>query len=182
MSNVKSELTHCLEHGCAVEIAQKPGRGRPAKWCESHRALKKAQFRDNAGSACAEDGCDRAVRARGVCSMHYKAQLRAEGRLTSGPWDERRRSNYQARRARKMDAFIEPVSVEVLAERDEFRCGICRADVDMALAYPDPMSRSLDHIVPLARGGAHSYSNTQLAHLRCNVSKGAKSPVSSAVA
>jgi 5-methylcytosine-specific restriction endonuclease McrA len=131
---------------------------------------------------CEEHGCDRPVRARGVCNMHYKTQLRAEGRLPDGPWDERRRMNDQARRARKMDAFVEHVSLDVVAERDGFSCGICREPVDMSIAYPDPFSRSLDHVVPLARGGAHSYSNTQLAHLRCNVSKGAKSPASSAVA
>jgi 5-methylcytosine-specific restriction endonuclease McrA len=32
----------------------------------------------------------------------------------------------------------------------------------------------LDHIVPLARGGEHSYANTQPAHPTCNRRKGAK--------
>jgi 5-methylcytosine-specific restriction endonuclease McrA len=108
--------------------------------------------------------------------MHYKAILRTEGRIKPSPWDERRRSNDQLRRARKKGARVERVLVEVVAERDGYVCGICREAVDMGLAHPDPYSRSLDHIIPLARGGAHSYDNTQLAHLRCNVSKGARVP------
>jgi 5-methylcytosine-specific restriction endonuclease McrA len=30
--------------------------------------------------------------------------------------------------------------------------------------------------VPLAKGGTHCYDNVQLAHGRCNISKGAKVP------
>lgn len=55
-------------------------------------------------------------------------------------------------------------------------CGICGNEMDRELPYPDPMSKSLDHILPLSRGGSHVQSNCQWAHLRCNVSKGAKLP------
>jgi 5-methylcytosine-specific restriction endonuclease McrA len=34
------------------------------------------------------------------------------------------------------------------------------------------MGPSLDHIVPVSLGGTHTWANVQLAHLRCNVSKG----------
>ena len=33
---------------------------------------------------------------------------------------------------------------------------------------------SIDHIVPLTRGGKHSWSNVRLAHRLCNAKKGAK--------
>ncbi|MGV8973360.1 MAG: HNH endonuclease [Rhodoglobus sp.] len=36
------------------------------------------------------------------------------------------------------------------------------------------MRRSLDHIIPLARGGWHAMDNVALAHLRCNITKHAK--------
>jgi HNH endonuclease len=38
---------------------------------------------------------------------------------------------------------------------------------------PDPLSKSLDHLIPLSRGGTHEPANVSLAHLRCNVSRGA---------
>ena len=58
-----------------------------------------------------------------------------------------------------------------VAERDHFQCQICESDVDIAIAHPHPLSPSLDHIVPLAKGGAHTMVNSQLAHLRCNMVK-----------
>jgi 5-methylcytosine-specific restriction endonuclease McrA len=54
-------------------------------------------------------------------------------------------------------------------------CGICGEPVDMSLRYPNPLSKSIDHIIPLARGGHPTdLSNLQLAHLACNKSKGEK--------
>ena len=55
--------------------------------------------------------------------------------------------------------------------RDRWRCGICRLPVDKRLRYPDQRSASLDHIVPMSKGGGHTYINTQCAHLDCNLRK-----------
>lgn len=141
--------------------------------CPTH-AKERAALRspDSTSRECSELECCRPVRARGVCSMHHKRLLRAEGKLGDS-WNDRRRRNDQTRRARKMGAFVEAVDLNVVMLRDGYLCGICGDEVEPSLKHPDPLSRSLDHIVPLARGGLHSYSNTQLAHLGCNVSKGA---------
>ena len=56
-------------------------------------------------------------------------------------------------------------------DRDGWVCQICGASIDLALTYPDPFSASLDHKVPLARGGKHHPDNCQAAHLRCNLRK-----------
>lgn len=56
-------------------------------------------------------------------------------------------------------------------ERDGWVCGLCQQPVDESLSYPDPMSVSLDHVIPLAHGGDHTKANTQCAHLDCNVTK-----------
>lgn len=71
-------------------------------------------------------------------------------------------------------ATIESFDPTEIFERDEWICGICDEPVDQALKHPDPMAKSLDHIQPIALGGDHSRANTQLAHLRCNISKGAR--------
>lgn len=48
-------------------------------------------------------------------------------------------------------------------------CGICGQPVDFSLKYPHPMSATVDHIVPIAKGGHPSdISNLQLAHFQCN--------------
>lgn len=46
--------------------------------------------------------------------------------------------------------------------------------MDPALKWPERMSASLDHVIPLAAGGPHTPENLQLAHLRCNAKKGAR--------
>lgn len=78
------------------------------------------------------------------------------------------------RRAIRRNATIGPVDLEALWTG---RCGICDEPMDRDLRHPDPMSKSVDHIMPLARGGSHSQDNLQWAHLICNIRKGARLPV-----
>lgn len=77
------------------------------------------------------------------------------------------------RRARERNAKISSVELKKLWDG---YCGICSAPLDSALKWPDLASKSIDHIIPLARGGAHAQWNLQWAHLGCNVRKGAKLP------
>lgn len=76
------------------------------------------------------------------------------------------------RRARLVGADHERIESLSIYERDAWRCGVCGERVDAALTSPDPMSASLDHVIPLAHGGAHVGSNVQLAHMICNARKG----------
>lgn len=59
-------------------------------------------------------------------------------------------------------------------ERDGWRCQICDGEIDPLLQHPDPLSASVDHIVPLARGGEHTRSNVRCAHLVCNNRRGTR--------
>ena len=55
-------------------------------------------------------------------------------------------------------------------------CHICEQPIDYALKSPDPMSFEVDHIVPLARGGADELANKAAAHRVCNRAKWHKLP------
>lgn len=134
-------------------------------------------WRDANGATCSEPGCDRGVRAKRVCSMHYKVQSRAEGRIKPDAWDERRKANYQRRRALKVATTVEEIRPLDVYERDEWTCGLCQQPVSAATLWPHPHSPSLDHVLPLSKGGTHTWDNVQLAHLRCNVSKGNRVPI-----
>ena len=51
-------------------------------------------------------------------------------------------------------------------------CGICGKPVDKSLKYPDPMSPTVDHIIPISKNGDPvSLDNLQLAHRCCNRAK-----------
>lgn len=86
----------------------------------------------------------------------------------------RNQRNMAKKRARKVAAFVEDVDPTTLFERDGWRCHICgkkcRQDVDGL----HPQAPTIDHVIPLSKGGEHSYKNTACAHRRCNVSKGAR--------
>lgn len=81
-------------------------------------------------------------------------------------------SSYKAR-AILHGVKYERVSRAEIFERDSWVCGICLEPVDSSKTWPDPMSPSLDHVVPLSLGGEHVESNVQCSHLRCNLKKGA---------
>jgi 5-methylcytosine-specific restriction endonuclease McrA len=71
------------------------------------------------------------------------------------------------RRSRKLNQFVEDVDPQVVWDRDQGICGICK----------DPADHDrfdIDHIVPISKGGEHSYVNAQLAHPSCNYRKSDK--------
>ncbi len=43
--------------------------------------------------------------------------------------------------------------------------------VPAAKRHPDPKSASIDHIIPISRGGGDVKANVQLTHFSCNIAK-----------
>jgi 5-methylcytosine-specific restriction endonuclease McrA len=64
-------------------------------------------------------------------------------------------------------------------ERDEWICGICKELIDKYLRGDAWMRATLDHIIPLCKGGEHVFENVQAAHWRCNMLKGDQLTLSS---
>jgi 5-methylcytosine-specific restriction endonuclease McrA len=84
------------------------------------------------------------------------------------------RAGAQRRRARLAEVIVESFSHREIFERDRWVCQLCRGPVIATIKHPDPMSPSLDHIIPLAKYGNHTRANVQLAHLLCNLRKADK--------
>lgn len=158
----------CAWDTCTSELTKSPGRGRPPKWCREHKARP-----DSMTTFCEEPGCGRPRRARGLCSKHYKAVARAEGRVKPQAWSERRQENRERRRARMKGVYVGPKAPRFkIADRDGWRCGLCGEAIPRVVMHGHPLYLTIDHIVPLSKGGEHSPSNVQAAHAVCNYSKG----------
>lgn len=143
-----------------------------AKFCSTRCSTRFRRL--NPDGSCSTDGCPRTSEARGLCAACWKREGRAAGRIAADPWSERRKANYQKRRALKMQLPADDIRPADVYERDEWVCGLCSEPVEHTLSWPDPMSPSLDHVLPLSKGGHHVMENVQLAHLSCNVRKGAR--------
>lgn len=87
------------------------------------------------------------------------------------------RNSYLAR-TRAMDQGATNVAHNVdpnqIFERDQWTCKICGQSVDPTFRWPDPKSASLDHRVPVTRGGQHVAKNLETSHLICNIRKNNK--------
>lgn len=79
---------------------------------------------------------------------------------------------WDTKNARKRAAFVEPVVTYEVFRRDNWKCQLCGVrTLESKRGTTHPRAPQLDHIVPLSKGGEHSYRNTQCACLRCNLSK-----------
>lgn len=76
------------------------------------------------------------------------------------------------RRAKKFSREHEKIDRDLVFERDEYECKLCSTPLMMDAKFPHPLSPTLDHIIPLNKGGHHLYINLQAAHFRCNTAKG----------
>jgi len=85
---------------------------------------------------------------------------------------EHHRKGNHLRRVRMYDGQYERFDYLEIFERDGWVCQLCLLPIDQELKWPDLMSVSLDHIVPVSKGGNHVRDNVQAAHLGCNMSKG----------
>lgn len=79
-----------------------------------------------------------------------------------------------SRRVRLADATVERFDPVEIYDRDGWICALCHQPIDPQLRWPEPMSVSLDHVVPLVGLGEHSRANTQASHWICNVRKGGR--------
>ena len=118
---------------------------------------------------------ERACRFCGVVvlmSAHQQSCGAPECRLARNAERMREGGWPKARRAQRVSTEVEQFSPLDIFERDSWTCGICHRPVDPALRWPDVGSASLDHVIPLSKGGSHTPGNTRCTHLTCNVARG----------
>lgn len=86
-----------------------------------------------------------------------------------GYWSWKTRADFHG-----VEEYDKSISLEGVIERDKGICQICGRAVDRTAKkgrhvlkeYP-----TVDHIIPLSKGGPHTWDNVRLAHMACNAGK-----------
>lgn len=109
-------------------------------------------------------------------SLNWYRNNQDRAKQTNSTWYrdnvDKSRAKARARRVIKRGGDSEKFFAAEIFKRDEWVCQLCGGKVDPALRHPDPLSASLDHVVPVSKGGGHTRANVQLAHLVCNTARG----------
>jgi hypothetical protein len=71
-------------------------------------------------------------------------------------------------RIRSNTSRTDNFTLREIAERDGWRCHICRRAVPERPYARRPKDPTMDHLVPISAGGQHVRENVALAHLICN--------------
>lgn len=107
------------------------------------------------------------------CGIKFTAK-KFDARWCSKTCANRHWGNVRARQARVREAGS--YADRDVFVRDNWVCYLCGGLIDAELPRTDPMGATIDHVVPLARGGDDSLENVRAAHFSCNVRKGSSSP------
>lgn len=171
--NVRKDKPTSRCGSCARSVAGQAG----GRWSPLPAGEALARKRARRHQAKIDLRAARATRRRtlfvaGVCPgcvgpfvMPWPSDGGSPPRYCSPPCRSRARNKGKARPP------ISPAQRRRVFERDGWRCGICSGAIDPALRWPDVGCAVVDHVVPLAAGGAHDPDNWQAAHNQCNADK-----------
>jgi hypothetical protein len=132
-------------------------------WC----AQKAYQMRKKTGSSLPKEfhvnctGCGTAFTAKHV-----------EAKWCSKKCANRHWGNLRARQARS--PLLEAYADREIFERDGWVCHLCGFPIDPCASRMDPAGATIDHVIPIAKGGKDWALNVKAAHRSCNVKKGSR--------
>lgn len=114
-----------------------------------------------------------------ICKKQYTANYPLSKYCSKQCQRKEPKKRYKEKRAERLEIIDKGITLEAVAERDGNICQICGAPVDWNDKRPAPktticgdMYPSVDHIIPVSKGGKDSWDNVQLAHRICNTLKG----------
>lgn len=150
-------------------------------------------------TGCDVDGCERKHMAHGYCAMHGYHWKRYDDPLFYAPSPTHcprgheftedntkitiEKSGYTHRHCRTCqkvrsserraicNGSLDDIDYLELMKRDHWVCQLCGTKIPPKARRPHPLSGSIDHAIPISKGGQHVWSNVQAAHLECNFRK-----------
>lgn len=96
------------------------------------------------------------------CSRKRKNRLR-----------EKKRS-IRTKRAKANGKYDNSITLEKVFKRDKGVCYLCGRHLSLKTYYNDPSAPTIEHVIPIIKGGTHTWDNVRLACRKCNNRKGTK--------
>ena len=113
-----------------------------------------------------------------ACRAAFAAYMRKNRRRPSVV--RASRNGRRVRRARLKSVRIDRYSREAVWERDSGLCHLCNLPTPPPNGYDQPAPKmqpesfTVDHVIPISKGGADAFDNVRTAHFICNTRKSAK--------
>jgi len=85
---------------------------------------------------------------------------------------KRKPVRYYSPKRRKVYAGGDDINHLVVFELYAWTCWVCHKPINRYLRMPNFMAATLEHIVPISKGGTHTWDNVAPAHAKCNFEKG----------
>lgn len=141
-------------------------RERAIRYCEQCGREFRSVRRSRASAQRCADGQERTR----FCSKGCAGRFRS---LSPGERKAKKQAQTRARRALVASSWDGVTDQQIFA-RDDWECQIAGCGLGPLrrdLLWPDALSPSIDHLVPLSLGGTDIASNKRAAHLYCNVAR-----------
>jgi hypothetical protein len=139
--------------------------------CRPCRQKLRQRICEQCGNPFEAGGAPRPGAPRRFCSKDCRVANRTK-------YTHRRaasKASTRRRKAQHRDTW-DGITDEQIYERDGYMCQIPGCDLGLIrrdLKFPEPLSPSIDHIVPTSRLGPDTEPNKRAAHLTCNLHRGA---------
>lgn len=138
------------------------------RYCDQCRAQREYKPKGKLTKSCVSCGISVTGRSSMLRCKHCARERQKFLHKSSG----KKAAARLARKVQQRAVSVEVVNPLIVLERDKWRCQLCGVGTPKRLrgSYND-RAPEVDHIVPLSKGGEHSYCNVQCACRRCNLLK-----------
>lgn len=148
-------------------------RDRPVCKCHGEPMVKNGVRRDGVLAFRCRVKNNRRVSSWGRDNPERRRERKRRNRMSNPDlYRAHGRKHAALHRARIRGSSIGPAwTRQDLIDRDGLICYLCTKSIDITLRGPNPESFSEDHVIPLSKGGPHTFENVRPAHLGCNSAK-----------
>ena len=149
----KSKVACCSSCGIAFE------RVNPMRFACSERCRKEIQSARRCQSGF--------VTCR-YCGLRKFEKQRSEQKMYCSDRCQRRYDKQTREHKRRTNGPVDVIGLKTLARKQKYKCEICGVKCVHPTTLNANNEYSMDHIIPLSKGGTHTWDNVQLACRRCN--------------